>query len=261
MSKAPAVDYALKIIEFLAVSDGEVGISDICNGLNINKNATSRVLDALMEQKWIYLSNAGQKKYRLTMKPFTIISKSIEKNNVVKISKPYLEKIHSALGDSVYLGIKKDDKVLYELHFDSVKYVRINGCVGGEYPLHCSAPGKVLLSYGERSEIEKYFSSPITKRTEKTVATADAFFKEAEKIRKNGYAVDDEEFAKGIVCVACPVFDSNGNTVATIGISSLTIYDDINSLVNEKYPLIKEAAHSISLSLGYRKEDYNYGTL
>lgn len=133
MSKAPAVDYALKIIEFLAGSNGEVGISDICNGLNINKNATSRVLDALMEQKWIYLSNAGQKKYRLTMKPFSVITKSIEKNNVVKISRPYLEQIHSVLGDSVYLGIKKDDKVLYELHFDSVKDVRINGCVGGEY--------------------------------------------------------------------------------------------------------------------------------
>lgn len=254
MSKAPAVDYALKIIEFLARSNGEVGISDICNGLNINKNATSRVLDALMEQKWIYLSNVGQKKYRLTMKPFSVISKSIEKNNVVKISRPYLEQIHSVLGDSVYLGIKKDDKVLYELHFDSVKDVRINGCVGGEYPLHCSAPGKVLLSYGERSEIEKYFSSPITKRTEKTVATADAFFKEAEKIRGNGYAVDDEEFAKGIVCISCPLFDSNGQTVAAIGISSLTLYDDIDSLINEKYPLIKEAAYNISFSLGYKEE-------
>lgn len=243
----------MKIIEFFAGTNNEVGISDICNGLNINKNATSRVLAALMEQKWIYLSNVGQKKYRLTTKPFSIISKSIEQNNVVKISRPYLEQIHSVLGDSVYLGIKKDDKVLYELHFDSVKNVKINGCVGGEYPLHCSAPGKVLLSYGERSEIKKYFGSSIAKRTEKTVVTAEAFFKEAEKIRKNGYAVDDEEFAKGIVCISCPLFDSNGQTVAAIGISSLTLYDDIDSLINEKYPLIKEAAYNISLSLGYRE--------
>lgn len=255
MSKAPAVDYALKIIEFLAISNGEVGISDICNGLNINKNATSRVLDALLEQSWIYLSNEGQKKYRLTMKPFSLTSKSVERNNVVKIAKPYLEEIHNTLGDSVYLGIRNGNNVLYQLHFDSVKDVRINGCVGGEYPLHCSAPGKVLLSYEEESEIEKYFKSPITKRTDNTIASSDSFLKEAYNIKKNGYATDNEEFAKGIVCVACPLFDSNGNTVAAIGISSLTIYDDIHSLVNEKYPLIKDAAHNISLSLGYRKED------
>ncbi len=255
MSKAPAVDYALKIIEFLAGSNGEAGISDICNGLNINKNATSRVLDALMEQKWIYLSNEGQKKYRLTMKPFSLTSKSVEGNNVVKISKPYLSDIHNILGDSVYLGIRNGDNVLYQLHFDSVKEVRINGCVGGEYPLHCSAPGKVLLSYGDRSDIEEYFKNPITKRTDKTIVSSETFFAEADNIRKNGYAVDDEEFAKGIVCIACPVFDCYGNAVAAIGISSLTLYDNIDSLINEKYLLIKDAALNISLSLGYRKED------
>lgn len=119
-----------------------------------------------MEQNWIYLSNAGQKKYRLTMKPFSLMSKSVEKNNVVNIAKPYLEEIHNILGDSVYFGIRNGNNVLYQLHFDSVKNVRINGCVGGEYPLHCSAPGKVLLSYEEESEIEKYFKSPITKRTD-----------------------------------------------------------------------------------------------
>ncbi len=255
MSKAPAVDYALKIIEFLAGSNGEAGISDICNGLNINKNATSRVLDALMEQKWIYLSNSSQKKYRLTMKPFSIISKSIEENNVVKISRPYLEQIHSVLGDSVYLGIRNGDNVLYQLHFDSVKDVRINGCVGGEYPLYCSAPGKVLLAYGDRSDIEEYFNSPTTKRTDKTIVSSETFFAEADNIRKNGYAVDDEEFAKGIVCIACPLFDSNGQAVAAIGISSLTLYDDIDSLINEKYPMIKDAAYNISLSLGYKEDD------
>lgn len=50
MSKAPAVDYALKIIEFFSDSNEDLGISDISNGLNINKNAISRVFDSLLEQ-------------------------------------------------------------------------------------------------------------------------------------------------------------------------------------------------------------------
>ena len=72
MSKAPAVDYALRIIEFLANSSDDVGIADICNNLNINKNAISRVLEALSEQNWIYLTDASQKKFRLSMKPFSL---------------------------------------------------------------------------------------------------------------------------------------------------------------------------------------------
>ena len=60
------------------------------------------------------------------------------------------------------------------------------------------------------------------------------------------------EFAKGIICIACPVYDDTGSVAATVGISSLTIYDDINSLINNKLPQLSETARNISLNLGWR---------
>lgn len=118
------------------------------------------------------------------------------------------------------------------MHFDSKKEVRINGRVGGEYPLKTSAPGKVLLAYENHScEFED----------------------EAKRIKKQGYATDNEEFAKGIICIACPIYDNRGKVIAAAGISSLTIYDDINSLTEDKLPLLKQAARSISLNLGYKE--------
>lgn len=133
------------------------------------------------------------------------------------------------LGDVVYLGVKNKENVLYLLHFESKKEVRINGRVGGKYPPKTSAPGKVLPAYENHScEFEN----------------------EAEQIEKQGYATDKEEFAKGIICIACPIYDDNGRVIASAGISSLTIYDDINSIVTDKLPLLKQAARSISLNLG-----------
>lgn len=61
MSKAPAVDYALRIIELFSSSGSDIGIADICNKLEINKNAASRVLEALLEYDWIYMSDTVQK--------------------------------------------------------------------------------------------------------------------------------------------------------------------------------------------------------
>ena len=74
----------------------------------------------------------------------------------------------------------------------------------------------------------------------------------AAQIKACGYATDNEEFAKGIICIACPVYDDTGNVAAAVGISSLTIYDDINSLINNKLPQLSEAARNISLNLGWR---------
>lgn len=236
MSKAPAVDYALRIIEFFSESQKEIGIADICNSLEINKNAASRVLESLLEYNWIYLSDDIQKKYRFTLKPFSIVSKCTHEYSLAEISKNELHNLNEQLGDAVYLGVRNKDNVLYLLHFDSTKEVRINGRVGGEYPLKTSAPGKILLAYAGHT---------------------DEFAAEAEQIKKQGYATDNEEFAKGIICVACPVFDADGKVIASVGISSLTIYDDVNSLITDKLPLLKDAARNISLDLGYNEEfDY-----
>ena len=232
MSKAPAVDYAMRIIEFFSKRQEEIGLSDICNSLDINKNAASRVLESLLEYNWIYLSDRNQKKYRFTLKPFSLVSKCTPEYAYAEIAKGELYNLNAQLGDAVYLGVRKENHVLYMLHFNSKKEVRINGRVGGEYPLETSAPGKILLA----------FESGISEYDE-----------ELNLIKKRQYATDNEEFAEGILCIACPVFDDCGKVVASIGISSLTIYDDMNSLVANKLPLLREVARNISLKLGYRE--------
>lgn len=253
MSKAPAVDYALEIIEFFASKNSEIGIADISNSLGINKNAVSRVLEALLEKNWIYMIDNVQKKYKLTLRPFSLISGHTQNNSIAKIAKPYIEMLNKELGDSVYLGIKNARNVLYLIHCDSTKEVRINGCTGGEYPLNCSAPGKILLSYSSAEEISNFFTVAVDKRTENTITDFDNFMLESDRIKKSGYAIDNEEFAKGIICIAVPVFDYEENVVATIGISSLTLYEDIDSLINNKFSLLKKAADEISLCLGKKQ--------
>lgn len=255
MSKAPAVDYALEIIEFFTSKNTEIGITDISNALSINKNAVSRVLEALLEKNWIYMSDSSQKKYCLTLRPFSLIAGHTGNNSIAKIATPYIERINKELGDSVYLGVKNKGTVLYLVHYDSTKEVRINGRAGGEYPLNCAAPGKILLSYSNIDEIKNYFDKSIEKITENTIVDFDDFIVEAEKIKKLGFSIDNEEFAKGIICIAVPVFDYTGNVVAAIGISSLTLYDDINSLIREKFERLKNIADEISANLGYVEND------
>ncbi len=254
MSKAPAVDYALQIIEYFAAQRSELGIADISNALDINKNAVSRVLEALVEKNWICASDSANKKYKLTLRPFTLISKSARDSDLARVASPQLAKLNEKFGDAVYLGVKNGRNVLYLMHFDSTKEVRINGSVGGEYPLNCSAPGKILLACSEAEEVKSFFDVSADRRTEKTLADFESFSREAEKIKKAGYAVDDEEFAKGIICIAVPVFDSTGKTVASIGMSTLTLYEDVESLIKNKFPLLREAANEISQCLGAEKQ-------
>lgn len=230
MSKAPAVDYALAILEFFSRAQGEVGIADISNALNINKNAVSRVLEAFLEQQWIYLSDERQRKYRLTLKPFSLITKGTPQYALAEMAVPEVRELNRVLKDAVYFGVRNGENVLYLLHQDSQHEVRVNGRVGGEYPLERSAPGKVLLAYGAHEA---------------------AFDAAAAEIQKQGYALDNEEFAKGVLCLACPVYAREGKVAAAVGLTSLTLYDTPDSLIRDKLPPLLAAAERISRRLGF----------
>lgn len=250
MSKAPAVDYAIEILELFASSGKEFGISDVSNKTGINKNAVSRIFEALTEKSWLYCSDEAAKKYRITARPLSLFAKQYSATALHKIAAPVLEELRSDLGDTVYVGVKDADKVLYILHLDSTKMVRVCASIGGSYPLHASAPGKVLLAHSDASYIDGYYSRFAAKLTENTITDASAFHKEAKQIKDMGYALDNEEYSHGIVCIAVPIFDSESNVIATLGLSSLTIYDNCESLIQKKLPYLLQSAKKISDHLG-----------
>lgn len=244
---APAVDAAVKVIEFIAEESSDVGISEICRGTGLNKNMVFRILNTLEDQGWVY---CGNQKYGLTLRPFRITSKALSKQALNNAAYLHIHKLWQETGESTYLSILKNEKVLYLQHFDGIGDVRVAGRVGGEYDIHCSAPGKALLAYAGADYIDNYLKKGLEKRTSNTITDEAGLRKELETIRMNGYATDREEFGNGITCVAAPVFDYTGTAVGAVGCSAFTINGDSESVVRRLLSPVLEAAEEISVCLG-----------
>lgn len=163
---APAAEAATQIISFLSGCEREIGISEISRGTGINKNMVFRILNTLENVGWVYCN--GQK-YSLTLALFGLASKPIARLSLNTVAAPVLYDLLNKTGESTYLGVLNNDKVLYLQHLDGVKNVRVAGRVGGEYELYCSAPGKVLLAHTNKDFIEEYTSRTLEKRTENSI--------------------------------------------------------------------------------------------
>ena len=244
---APAAEAATKILEFLAESDSEVGISEISRGTEINKNMVFRILNSLEKEGWVY---SADQKYSLTLLPFRLSSKAVSRMTLNNVSTPILLDLLNKTGESTYLGILSSDKVLYIQHFDGIKDVKVAGRIGGEYELYCSAPGKVLLAYTDSDFIEKYTSLEHEKRTENSITDKTLLLEELESVRKNGYSTDREEFGNGISCVAAPIFDYTGKVVGAVGCSAFTLNKKSDEVIERLLPTVKNAADEISKRLG-----------
>lgn len=250
-NSAPAAEALTKIITFLSESEQETGISEISRGTGINKNMVFRILNTLENEGWVYCN--GQK-YSLTLLLFGLASKPISRLSLNTVATPILYDLLNKTGESTYLGVLKNDKVLYLQHLDGIKNVRVAGRVGGEYDLYCSAPGKVLLAHADNDFIEEYTSRSLEKRTENSITEKSALLEELERIRQNGYATDREEFGNGIICVAAPIFDYNGKVVSVIGCSAFTTNNKCEKYIERLLPEIVNAAKIISERLGFKNK-------
>lgn len=250
MSDAPAVDYALQIIEFIANSSIPVGISEISRETGINKNAVSRVLNSLANHGWVYSANENAK-YQLTLKPFRITGKALTHITMHNIALPYLREVWEKTGDSSYVGILNDNYVLYIQHIDSVHDLKIAGRIGGMYELHCAAAGKVLLAYSGSEFQRAYCKERLIKKTDRTIIDPVKMLEHLGQIRKQGFATDLEEYSYGILCVAAPIFNCSGEIEGAIGISTSTVYRNEQSLLKDEGVIVCRAASEISNKLGY----------
>ena len=198
----------------LLLASVDVGTVEVASALGIDKGAASRLLQTLVVAGYAMQGpgrryQAGPKLRARTAQPMLPGSASIRER-----ARPLLERVHDASGETAHLAIRADDRVLYLDKVETDLPLRVDRPVGTLSPLHCTALGKIFLAYGEAP-----LPRALAGFTTQTAVDLDSLRAGLKKIVEQGYAIDDEEFALGIRCVAAPLRDSMGRVVAAIGIS------------------------------------------
>ena len=88
------------------------------------------------------------------------------------------------------------------------------------------------------------------KKTRKSIASPHKFLQELEKVKKYGYAIDDEENAENVRCLAAPIYDSSGKIIAALGTSTIINQLD-KALLPKIIEMVKDSAEKVSKSLGF----------
>ena len=124
--------------------------------------------------------------------------------------RPALEALAERYGETAHYAVLEEDTVVYRAKVDPPQgAVRLTSVVGGRNPAHCTAVGKLLLSYRltDRAAVAGWVRGrDLERRTGQTLTTAGKLQAELERIRAQGFSIDDQENEPGIVCLAVPAF-------------------------------------------------------
>ena len=253
-SKAPAVPLVSAAVRVLAVLDQlsrqrAIGLEEISRAVKLAKPTVYRFLLTLQELG--YARRVDGDRWAITLKMFNLGARALDHLDLHSAARPIAEQLAEDLGETVHMGVLDGDSAVYVLKIESRYTIRMFSRVGRRMPLYCTAIGKVLLAFLSDTEREAALKGVrLLAFNKNTLTTRAALDVELEQVRKQGFALDNEEREEGVHCIGAPIFDYTGAVVATLSVS-WPGFRYGQGEESEKIAKTKDAAARISSILGY----------
>lgn len=245
------LDRALALLEVLSHQGPDLTLAQLSELLKLHKSTTHRLI-MVMERHRLIEKNSNTGKYRLGLKLFELGTKAIAQLDLRERARPFLERAVLETGETVHLCVYDDGEVVYLDKVEPTRSVRLASSVGRRNPAYCTAVGKAIMAFLPDSQVEsaaaKHGFRQLTRNTLSNMLELKA---ELVRVRKLGYAVDNEENEEGVCCVGAAVWSFGPHPIAAISVSGPTF-----RMTPEKIKIAAQSvvaiAQALSRQLGMR---------
>ncbi|NPV67060.1 MAG: IclR family transcriptional regulator [Anaerolineae bacterium] len=245
-----AVQKAFTLLELLGQAERGLGISELAESSGLPLGTTHRLLHTLIALGYIE-QDPDTRKYTLGLRFLQLRGQVIGRLNLAALAMPHLKLLMHRVNETVHLAVLNDGEVVY---VDRVEGLQTQGMftqIGKRGPIHCTALGKVLAAFSpEEVWREAIAKHGMPRRTPATIVDPEAFAAELQKVREQGYAIDNVESEPGVRCVAAPIRDYSGRVIAAVSISGPAAR--MRPARDQELSIaVRRTAHAISERLGY----------
>lgn len=247
-----AVLKVFSVLETLAES-GRSSLADIAQHAMTSKATTHRLLQTMVDLGYAEQEEETDK-YRLTLKLFGLGARTLRgQTHLLQVADRAMGMLSRETGEAINLGVmdEREQRVAYIHKYDSAYNLSMNSPLGKRNPLHSTSLGKALLAFRDETEIEDRLSKmTFEKLAPKTITDVRALRDQLSRVRENGYSEEVEESEAGVRCMAVPIRDHLGKSIAAMSISfPLFRFDPARKSTYVR--ILLEAGQTASKSLGY----------
>jgi DNA-binding IclR family transcriptional regulator len=213
-----ALTKGLSVLECFKDSD-EYGVTEVGQIVGLPESSVQRIVNTIEMMGYLY-QNPLNRKYRLSPRVLQIYNKSLNLLKWKDLARRHMLALNERFGESVNLAVRDQDKCSYIELVESRHHLRPYFTLNDSYPLHCTSLGRSLLSDLADDLILSLMPDPIPQLTPMTIVDRKKVLEKIKEIRQHKYAIDDEEFYLGLVCVGGPVFGVGDKVVAALSVTA-----------------------------------------
>lgn len=244
-----SVQRALQILVHLA--DSPATISDLGRSLGVHRATAMRLLRTLEEERFVRRGADGR--YHLGPRMRTLAHTAVESLDLPTAAGEHLRALGEKCGHTVHLAGLEDGAVVYLDKVETRHTIRMYSRIGAAAPSHATGVGKVILAHVSPDERDRMLGDePFLRCTPNTHTDRAGLELELERVRNQGWALDDFEHEEFIHCVAAPVRDASGAVCGAVSVSTPRMVVDRNELL-ALVPDVMATAEAVSAELGWEQ--------
>ena len=248
--KIDAVARGLEILALFTTERPFMNLTEIVTATHLTKSTAFRMVSTL--ELLGYLERDPEtRQYHPGLKVLQLGFTALNSLDVAQIGQPYLKSLSDACGETTNMAIREGAEIVYVARNVTRQIIGVNVQRGSRAPAYCTSMGKAqLIDLSPKELFDLLGEGPYLKMTPNTIMYLKDMVLELEKIRQQGYAVNDEELAIGLRSVAAPIRGIGWKIVAAINISVTGSRISRNEMEDQLAPKVVDTARLISLSLG-----------
>jgi IclR family acetate operon transcriptional repressor len=207
----------------LATSAGSLQLTELAERAGLNISTGHHLLATLV--RWGYVARAPSRRYALGARGLHLAQAFLKQIDLPRRAQPHVDRISADTGETVHLAVLQGDAVVTLLKREGRHAVRVDtGAVGAADAAHATALGKAMLAWLPEHEFRRILAARgMARFTPNTITDADLLVEELRLVRRNGHAVDREEYQPGVTCVGAAIRNHLGAVVGAISASAPTL--------------------------------------
>jgi IclR family KDG regulon transcriptional repressor len=247
----PAVMRALDILELFEASE-EMSIPEINELLHLPRTSVHELVGTLVERSYLTPVPGQPHRFRLGVGAFHLGSAYAERLDLARDGQVAAAEVAAACDETVHVAVLDGRHVVYVAKADSTHPVRMVSAVGRRLPAHCTAVGLMLLARLAPDRLDELFPNgqSLPALTRRSISSTDQLRERLDLVRERGTAEEYCESNEAVACVAAPVTDRSGRTVAAMSISVPTVRWTEDRQVGLA-ELVRQGATALSARLGH----------
>ena len=245
-SNAAAVR-AFRVLEALAAAEQPLSLTELVAVLELPKQTIHRILGQLVDA-WLVTRTAGERNYECSTRVRRLAVNVLMHTGPAAARHALLEQLARKIGETCNLTMLAGNDVVYVDRVESEWPLRVHLQPGSHVPLHCSASGKLLMSFLPKHQRDRLIETlPLRAYSARTITEPEALRVELATTRRRRLAINDQEHLQGLIAVAVPVMLERGRACAAIAIQApvgrLTL-DDLLAFVPELRAVAAQTART-----------------